>query len=193
MGSGLFLYKSGCSSVSYFVWRTVHWPIEAWNLNKRQSIGGISEWIFLNENVCILIQISLSSWWRHQMETFSASLVLREGNPKVTGVFPSQRPVTQGFGVFFDVRLNNGWANNWDVDDLRHHHTHYDVTVILFLPPIDHKSALIQVMAWCHFLMQQWSWLLTLICVTKAQCVDFTYVLRIFLYRNSTTDDNKQI
>ena len=45
-------------------------------------------------------------WWRHQMETFSALLVLCEGNPPVTGGFPSQRPVTQSFDVCFDLRLN---------------------------------------------------------------------------------------
>ena len=31
---------------------------------------------------------------------------LCDGNPPVTGGFPSQRPVTQRFGVFFDLRLN---------------------------------------------------------------------------------------
>ena len=36
-----------------------------------------------------------SAWWRHQMETFSALLALCEGNPPVTGGFPSQRPVTE--------------------------------------------------------------------------------------------------
>ena len=45
-------------------------------------------------------------WWRHQMEKFSAFLALCERNPPVTGGFPSQRPVTQSFGVFFDLRLN---------------------------------------------------------------------------------------
>ena len=40
------------------------------------------------------------------METFSASLVLCEGNPSVTGGFPLQWPVTRSFDVFFDVRLN---------------------------------------------------------------------------------------
>ena len=39
------------------------------------------------------------------METFSALLALCEGNPPATVGFPSQRPVTQSFGVFFDVRL----------------------------------------------------------------------------------------
>ena len=46
------------------------------------------------------------SWWRHQMETFSASLALCVGNSPVTGEFPSQRPVTRSFGVFFDLCLN---------------------------------------------------------------------------------------
>ena len=46
------------------------------------------------------------SWWRHQMDTFSALLALCAGNSPVTGEFPSQRPVTWSFDVFFDLRLN---------------------------------------------------------------------------------------
>ena len=46
-------------------------------------------------------------WWRHQMETFSASLALCAGNSTVNGEFPPQRPVTRGFDVLFDLRLNN--------------------------------------------------------------------------------------
>ena len=40
------------------------------------------------------------------METLSASLALCAGNSPVIGEFPSQRPVTRSFGVFFDLRLN---------------------------------------------------------------------------------------
>ena len=46
-------------------------------------------------------------WWRHKKETFSSLLALCEGNPPVTGGFPSQRPVTRSFGVFFDPPFNN--------------------------------------------------------------------------------------
>ena len=46
------------------------------------------------------------SWWRHQMETFSALQASFAGNPPFTGEFPSQRPVTRIFDVFFDLRLN---------------------------------------------------------------------------------------
>ena len=44
--------------------------------------------------------------WRHQMEAFSALLVLCAGNSPVTGEFPSQRPVTRSFDIFFDLRLS---------------------------------------------------------------------------------------
>ena len=46
------------------------------------------------------------SWWRHQMETFSALLAIWAGNSPVTGEFPEQRTVTRSFGTFFDLRLN---------------------------------------------------------------------------------------
>ena len=45
------------------------------------------------------------SWWRHEMETFSALLVLRVENSPGTGEFPTQRPVTRSFDVFFDLFL----------------------------------------------------------------------------------------
>ena len=40
------------------------------------------------------------------METFSALLALCVGNSPVADEFPSQRPVTRSFDVFFDLRLN---------------------------------------------------------------------------------------
>ena len=40
------------------------------------------------------------------METFSALLARRAGNSPVTGEFSSQRPMTQSFDIFFDLRLN---------------------------------------------------------------------------------------
>ena len=48
----------------------------------------------------------ITLWWRHQMETFSALLALCAGNSLVTGEFPTQRPVTRSFDVFFYLRLN---------------------------------------------------------------------------------------
>ena len=72
----------------------------------------------------------LKSWWRHQMETFSALLAIYAGNLPVTGEFPSQRPVTRSFGVFLDLLLINNRVNNGEAGDLRRHHAHYDVIVM---------------------------------------------------------------
>ena len=41
-----------------------------------------------------------------KMETFSALLAICAGNSPVTNEFPTQRPVTWSFHVFFDLRLN---------------------------------------------------------------------------------------
>ena len=62
--------------------------------------------------VCIVIfwgfifAIPLQIWWRHQMETFAALLAICAGNSPVPGEFPTQRPVTRSFDVFFELRLN---------------------------------------------------------------------------------------
>ena len=64
-----------------------------------------------------------SSWWRHQMEAFSTSLAICVGNSPVTGEFPTQRPVTRSFDVFFDLRLNKRLSKQsviwWFVTPLR--------------------------------------------------------------------------
>ena len=68
------------------------------------------------------------------METFSALLALSAENSPVTGEFPSQKPVTRSFGVFFIRVWINGWVNNRDASDLRRYRGHYDVTVMCFQP-----------------------------------------------------------
>ena len=47
------------------------------------------------------------------METFSALLALCVGNSPMTGDFRARRPVTLSFGVFFDLRLNKLWSEQW--------------------------------------------------------------------------------
>ena len=46
-------------------------------------------------------------------ETFSALLAICADNSSVTGEFPSQRPVTRSFDVFFDLRLNKQLSKQW--------------------------------------------------------------------------------
>ena len=50
--------------------------------------------------------ISYLSWWRHQMETFSALLAICAGNSPVPGEFLAKMPVARSFDVFFDLGLN---------------------------------------------------------------------------------------
>ena len=50
--------------------------------------------------------MGLESWWRNQMEKFSALLAICVGNSPVRGEFPAQRPVTGSFDVFFDLHPN---------------------------------------------------------------------------------------
>ena len=59
----------------------------------------------------LLPPASLPVWWpdpwrHHQMRIFSVLLAICAGNSPVTGEFPSQRPVTPSFDVFFDLSLN---------------------------------------------------------------------------------------
>ena len=39
------------------------------------------------------------------MEAFSVLLAICTGNSPVSGEFPTQRPVTRSFDVYFDLRL----------------------------------------------------------------------------------------
>ena len=48
--------------------------------------------------------------------------------------FPAQRPVTRGFDVFFDLRLNKRLSKQPRAGDSIRHRGHYDVNVILVLP-----------------------------------------------------------
>ena len=84
------------------------WFIANWNIknNLQWNFDGNSNtWIkesVLEKAVCK----TSATWWHHQMEIFSALLALCAGNSPVTGEFPTQRPVTPSFDVFFDLRLN---------------------------------------------------------------------------------------
>ena len=47
------------------------------------------------------------------METFSALLAICAGNSPVPGEFPTQRPVTRSFDVYFDLRPNKSLSKQW--------------------------------------------------------------------------------
>ena len=82
--------------------------------------------------------------WRHQMESFSASLALCAGNPPATGEFPSQRPLTWCFAV----SLICAWTSNRDAGNLGRHRAHYDVTV-MFITNTNQSSPKIEMEYFC--------------------------------------------
>ena len=63
------------------------------------------------------------TWWRHQMETFSALLAICAGNSPHKGQ-------CRGAVIFFICVWMNGWVNNREASDLRRYRGHYDVTVM---------------------------------------------------------------
>ena len=100
----------------------INWVIAA------KFIGNLDDAIFCELNVKTPISVTLRNiivssyirahpgpfrpgdiyypWWSHQMQTFFALLSLCAGNSPVAGELPLQMPVTRGFDVFFDLRLN---------------------------------------------------------------------------------------
>ena len=70
-------------------------------------------WVFNVPEACANLLLVNIPWWRYQMETFSGLLALFDGNPPVTGGFPSQSPVKRRFDVFFYVRLNKRLNKQW--------------------------------------------------------------------------------
>ena len=89
-----FLKKIGTQRVTWF--RGVNWcrePIQ----NHTPDISDLDGNVFITKVI---------SWWRQQMETFSALLAFCAGNSAVTGEFRAQRPVTRSFDAFFHLSLN---------------------------------------------------------------------------------------
>ena len=89
---------------------------------------GLDEFI-LPRYVCGALWCKMA-WWRHPIETFSASLAICAGNSPITGEFPSQRPETRSFDFSLICVWINAWVNNRGAGDLRRHRTHYDVIVL---------------------------------------------------------------
>ena len=100
------------------------------------SLKGCWSWSSLHiilwraHNTCENPRVQIS-WWRHQMETFSALLAFCAGDSSVLVNFP-HKDQWRG-ALFFSLicaRIND-WVNNREVGDLRRHHCHYDVNVMI--------------------------------------------------------------
>ena len=72
----------------------------------------------------------LISWWRHQMETFSALLALCAGNSPVPVNSPHRGQWRGALMFSFIYAWINDWVNNREAGDLRRQRGHYDVIVM---------------------------------------------------------------
>ena len=72
----------------------------------------------------------VSSWWRHQMETFSALLAICAVNSPVTDEFPHKGQRRGALMFSLICAWIYGWVNNREAGDLRRHHAQYDGTVM---------------------------------------------------------------
>ena len=84
---------------------------------------------------CVMIRcfnsLSPMTWWRHQMETFSALLALCAGNSPVPVNSPHKGQWRGALVFSLICAWINGWENNGEAGDLIRHRAHYDVTVMM--------------------------------------------------------------
>ena len=81
------------------------------------------------------------SWWRHQIETFSALLAICAGNSPVPVNYPHKGQWRGALMFSLICARSNRCVNNGEAGDLRHRRSHYDVTVmfvvsVLYVIPI---------------------------------------------------------
>ena len=83
-----------------------------------------------------VITYSQFTWWRHQMETFSALLTLCAGNSPVP--LNSHHKGQWRGALMFSLVWINGWVNNRDeAGDLRRYRLHPQLASLRCLGPIE--------------------------------------------------------
>ena len=78
----------------------------------------------------VLSTFFLFSWWRHQMETFSALLAICVGNSPVPVNSPHKSQWHGALMFSLICAWINVWVNTGEAGDLKCHHAHYDVIVM---------------------------------------------------------------
>ena len=95
------------------------------------------------------------SWWRHQMETFSALLAFCAENSPVPVNSPHKGQWRGALMFSLICTWINNWVNNAEAGDLRRHRAHCDVSVMSwgrfqseYSSPVYCKQRLIQWNSW---------------------------------------------
>ena len=73
------------------------------------------------------------TWWRHQIETFSALLAISAGNSPVPVNFPHKGQWRGALMFSLICARISGWLNNGEAGDLRRYRAHCDVIVMNYV------------------------------------------------------------
>ena len=84
----------------------------------------------ISQNTWKHIRRQTKSWWRHQMKTFSALLVICAWIHRSPVNFPHKGQWRGALMFSLICVWINGWVNTREGSDLRRYRAHYDVTVI---------------------------------------------------------------
>ena len=110
----------------------LHWYIYMWFDIYNVSIRGDEIKMFVQSIYRVHLQFPKrkKSWWRHQMEHFSALLALCAGIHRwipLTKASDAER-----WCFLWSASWISGWVNNREAGDLRHHRNHYDVIAMAY-------------------------------------------------------------
>ena len=90
-------------------------------------------WFDLDQKTVMMNNIHVDiSWWRHQMEIFSALLAICAGIHWSLVNFPHQGQWRGALMFSLIYVWIYSWVNNREAGDLRRYRAHYDVTVMIW-------------------------------------------------------------
>ena len=130
----------------------------------------LSEWAnwSTNNHVAGDLRIHMVlTWWRYQMETFSALLAICVGNSPVPVNSPHDGQWHGALMFSLICARINSWVNNGEAVDLRCHRTHYDVTVMMWSHHNGSTHRMVKDCVDFYFDLQLWSYLSPLLMTKK--------------------------
>ena len=144
-----FAYKPGttvniiwvnktCFDITALAFLRITWDLRIWLWKYRLAYLHVrnGHWINLAAYNCKIVLYAsciLGSWWRHQMETFSALLALCAGNSPVPVNSPHKGQWRGALMFSLICVWINDWVNNREAGDLRRYRGHYDVNLMTYV------------------------------------------------------------
>ena len=138
-GTGEFPAQRASNAENVSIWLRHHVSLisfqERWHLAYTKTsvyyVNGTDVIIHPASNTFHKVWIT---WWRHQMETFSALLAICAGNHRSTVNSPHKGQWRGALMFYFIWASISGWVNNREAGDLRRHRAHCDVIVMKVFP-----------------------------------------------------------